>query len=209
MRNPARRRYGQPVTHTVAAGRPPVTSRAELERIAFGLFTERGFDETTVEDIARSAGIGRRTIFRYYASKNDIVWGDWNASLDRLRATLEAAPPGRPLAEVLRAAVVAYNVFDPTDEPRHRRRMELILHVPTLQAHSTLRYAEWRQVIAAYVARRRNEPVDALAPQLLGYATLGAAVAAYEQWLATPAVRSDLPGLLDRALSLLAGWAQD
>ena len=41
-----------------------MTSRAELERAAFTLFTENGFDETTVDDIAVAAGIGRRTFFR-------------------------------------------------------------------------------------------------------------------------------------------------
>ncbi len=48
-------------------GRRRITSRAELEQVAFGLFDRQGFEGTTVDDIARAAGIGRRTFFRYFA----------------------------------------------------------------------------------------------------------------------------------------------
>ncbi|TQM06248.1 TetR family transcriptional regulator [Pseudonocardia kunmingensis] len=51
------------------------SARSEVEHIALDLFTERGFDTTTVDDIAAAAGIGRRTVFRYCPSKNDIPWG--------------------------------------------------------------------------------------------------------------------------------------
>jgi len=47
------------------AGRPAVTSRAELEQVALGLFAEAGFEATTVDDIAAAAGVARRTFFRY------------------------------------------------------------------------------------------------------------------------------------------------
>src|SRR4051812_26554524 len=73
------------------AGRPPLTTRLEIERVAFALFAERGFDETTVEDIAAAAGISRRTFFRYFASKNDVVWGDFDAGLQHFAEVLDAA----------------------------------------------------------------------------------------------------------------------
>ena len=65
----------------------------------------------------------------------------------------------------------------------HRQRMALILHVPALQAHSTLRYAEWRDVVAPLVARRTGTSADSFDAQLVGHLALGAAVAAYEEWL--------------------------
>ncbi|MCQ0020665.1 TetR family transcriptional regulator [Actinomadura madurae] len=73
-------------------GRRPRTSRGELERVALRLFAERGFEETTVDDIASAAGIGRRTFFRYYGSKNDVVWGTSRASWS---ACASGSPPGR------------------------------------------------------------------------------------------------------------------
>lgn len=187
-------------------GRPTVTSRAELEQRALELFAERGFEATTVEDIAAAAGIGRRTFFRYFASKNDAVWGDFEQGLADLRARFAAADPQQPLLDALREAVLAFNHFDAAEVPWHRDRMALILRVPALQAHSTLRYAAWRRVVAEFAAQRLGEPADALLPQLVAHSCLGAAMTAYEQWLADPA--AELPVLLDRALRALDGsWA--
>ena len=190
---------------TARAGRPPVTSRAALERTALALFTARGFDDTTVEDIAGAAGIGRRTFFRYYASKNDVLWGDFAAGLARMEAWLDAAGVG-PLVPALAEVVVRFNALEPGAVPAHRQRMALILQVPTLQAHSTLRYAEWRAVVVRFAARRLGQAGTDLLPQLIGHAALACAVTAYEQWLVDPA--GDLAALLHEAFAHLdAGLA--
>lgn len=187
-------------------GRPAVTSRAELERRALSLFAERGFEATTVDDIAAAAGIGRRTFFRYFASKNDAVWGEFDAGLESLRAHLAAAPADQPLLAALREAVLAFNDFPPGEVGWHRERMALILRVPALQAHSTLRYAAWRAVVAEFAGARLGQPPEALLPQVVAHSTLGAAITAYEQWLRDP--DADLAALMDEALSALSGgWA--
>ncbi len=184
-------------------GRPAVTTRAELEQVALELFAERGFDETTVDDIASAAGIGRRTLFRYYSSKNDLVWGEFDAGLCALRRHLAATDPDRPLLDALREAVLAFNTLDAEQEPWHRDRMALILRVPALQAHGTLRYAAWRDVVAEHVADRLGQRRSALLPQLVGHLCLGAALTAYEQWLDDPG--ADLSALLDEAMRALDG----
>ena len=168
-----------------AMGRPRATSPAVLERLAFELFARKGFDETTVDDIAAAAGIARRTFFRYFSSKNDLVWGDFEGQLRRLRALLDEADPHAPMMDAVRRAVVEFNRFDPQDVPWHRQRMQLILGVPTLQADATLRYASWRSVITAFVAERTGAPVSALVPRLAGNVVLSACVSAYEYWLAS------------------------
>jgi TetR/AcrR family transcriptional regulator, regulator of mycofactocin system len=182
-------------------GRPPVTSRTELERIALDLFIRNGFTETTLDDIAAAARIARRTFFGYYSSKNDVVWGDFDALLRGMEEWLVRSDDDRPLLETLTEAVVRFNDLPPEAIPAHRQRMSLILHVPALQAHSTLRYADWRGVVARFAARRLKRPVDALLPQLIGHLALGAAVTAYEQWLADES--ADLPALLLTAFAAL------
>jgi hypothetical protein len=71
-----------------------------------------------------------------------------------MRATLSEADQELPIFEVLRKAVIEFNRFPQDELAMHRSRMWLLLNVPTLMAHSTLRYAEWRQVIAEFVANR-------------------------------------------------------
>lgn len=184
-------------------GRPPATTREQIEQAALALFAAQGFDDTTVEEIAAAAGIGRRTFFRYFRSKNDVVWGDFDGGLDRLRDDLAAADPGRPWPDVLRHAVVAFNALRPEQVATHRARMELILHVPALQAHATLMYARWREVVAEFVAARTGAAPDDFGPRLVGHTALAAAVAAYEQWLTDPS--ASLPDLLATGLHLLGG----
>jgi TetR/AcrR family transcriptional regulator, regulator of mycofactocin system len=178
-----------------------VTSRAELERIALGLFIRHGFVETTLDDIAAAAGIARRTFFSYYSSKNDVVWGDFDALLRGMEAWLAEQPGDGPLLDTLTEGVVRFNDLPAEAVPAHRQRMSLILHVPALQAHSTLRYADWRGVVARFTARRLRRPVNALLPQLVGHLALGVALTAYEQWLADES--ADLPRLLRAAFGAL------
>jgi TetR/AcrR family transcriptional regulator, regulator of mycofactocin system len=182
-------------------GRRRATSRAELEQVAFALFEARGFEATTVDEIASAAGIGRRTFFRYFPSKNDVPWGAFEDELERMRVRLKACPSEVPLMDAIRIALIDFNRVDAAQVPLHRRRMELILRVPTLLAHSTLRFTAWRAVVAEFVAERTGSRPDDLAPQAVAHAILGVSVAAYEHWLDDPA--ADLGALLDDAVRQL------
>ncbi|WP_235737237.1 mycofactocin system transcriptional regulator [Nocardioides alcanivorans] len=178
------------------AGRPEATSHAEIEQVAFRLFAERGFERTTLDAIAEAVGVSRRTLFRYFASKNDIPWGQFDRTLEHFRELLDAMPQELPIGEAVHRGVMAFNEFPADADPSHRERMRLILGTPTLQAHSVLRYREWRQVIEEYVAARRGEPVDALVPRMVGQVSLALAVTAYDIWLESD--QADLQGLLAR-----------
>lgn len=183
-------------------GRPPSTSRETVSQFALQMFAQRGFEETTLNDIATGLGIGRRTLFHYFGSKNDMVWGDFDTVLERLRAELNAHPPEAPLMETLRAAVVASNTYPPEALPELRLRLTLITSVPALQAHSMLRYSDWRGVVAEFAAERLGAGAQDLFPRSLGYAALAASTSAFTHWVEHPS--EDLLKLLDRSYRLLA-----
>ncbi|GGD70057.1 putative transcriptional regulatory protein TetR [Microbacterium murale] len=183
-------------------GRQPSTSHAELSHIALAMFVERGFEATTIDDIVTAAGIGRRTFFRYFASKNDLPWGEFDELIARMRAYLAAIPTELPLIEALKASVIEFNRFPPEEIPYHRQRMKLILTNPTLVAHSTLRYEEWRRVISDFVASRLGIASNRLEPQAMAWALLGVSISAYEQWLQHD--DSDLTQLLEAAYDMLS-----
>ena len=164
-------------------GRPPVTSHAQIEAVSFHLFATQGFEETTMEEIAAALDVGRRTLFRYFPSKNDIPWGQFDASLANFRQTLLDQPNHIPLFEAVHRAMIAFNRFDDEALPQHRQRMTLILRTPALQAHSVLRYRQWRAVIADYVADRLKVPASSLVPRMVGQVSLAIALSVYEQWL--------------------------
>jgi mycofactocin system transcriptional regulator len=154
-----------------------------------------------MDDIAAAVGVGRRTLFRYYPSKNDILWGQFDDSLLEFRESFRAMPDDIPVWEAVRDAIIAFNRFDGQALPQHRRRMRLLLGTPTLMAHSELRYAAWRSVVAEYVAARLHQQTGELAPVLAGRVALAVTISAYELWLADDATA--LPELIGQAADRL------
>jgi mycofactocin system transcriptional regulator len=173
-------------------GRQPATSVAELSHIGLELFIRNGFDATTVDEIAEAAGIGRRTFFRYFASKNDLPWGDFDGLVSSMHDYLLALPDDVPLRAAIRSAVLEFNRFPNVEDGYHRARMTLLLTVPTLVGHSTLRFASWRRAVAEFAAHRLGTDPDDLLPQTIAYTYLAVSIAAYEAWL-----REDGASLLD------------
>ena len=167
----------------VRIGRQPATTHAEISHTGLRLFIERGFDQVTVDEIAAACGIGRRTFFRYFPSKSDLPWGQFDDMLRSMREHLDSLPRSVPLRDTLRIAIVVFNHTPPEELQYHRERMTLLLTVPSLVAHSTIRYESWRQVIANFVAERLDTSPSGLLPQTIGWVCLGVSIAAYEQWL--------------------------
>lgn len=191
-----------PAHERLSPGRRQRTTRQAIEAAALALFLANGYDETTVDDIAAAAHIGRRTFFRYFASKNDVAWGEFDVELARLRAELEATAPDLPLVEAIKVAVVRANRYGRDDLPTLRRRLTLLVGVPALRAHAMLRYAAWQAVVAEFAGRRLGEPPEALVPQAVARAALGVALAAYTAWVEQDG--SDLEACLEVALGQLA-----
>ncbi len=170
------------------AGRRRSTTRQQITDVAIELFAARGFDEVSVEDVAQAAGIARRTLFRYYPSKNAIPWGDFDAHLQHLREVLSAVDPSVSTEQAMRDALLAFNTFDDSEVRRHRLRMQVILRTTALQAYSMTMYAGWREVIAEFVAAEHRMKPNDLVPQTIAWSMLGVALSAYEHWLADETV---------------------
>jgi mycofactocin system transcriptional regulator len=183
-------------------GRPPGTSRRELELIALRLFTDQGFDATTIEQIAAEAGVSKRTFFRYFSSKASVLWSEFDHEVGTIRAALAQVPAGVPMMAAIRQAVVTANHYGPPDVPELRLRMNLIGTVPALQSSAAVHYGAWEQAISDFVAARIGQPADSLYPLAVGRATLAACRAAYDRWSAR--ADADLTYYLDAALAALA-----
>ncbi|MGV0626121.1 mycofactocin system transcriptional regulator [Mycolicibacter minnesotensis] len=185
------------------AGRRRSTTPEHITDVAIDLFADRGFEQVSVDDVALAAGIGRRTVFRYYASKSAIPWGDFDAHLQQLRELLDDIDPDAPLGDALRAALLAFNTFDECETAQHRRRMRVILQTDELQAYSMTMYAGWRNVIAEFVARRAGTAPTELRPQTVAWMMLGVAMSAYERWLGDESLV--LPRVLGEAFDSIRG----
>ncbi|WP_233496114.1 mycofactocin system transcriptional regulator [Geodermatophilus sp. TF02-6] len=175
-------------------------TRARIEQAALDLFTRRGFEQVTTDEIADAAGISRRTFFRYVATKADAVWGDFGSHVDRLDRLLSATRPDQPVLASICAAYVEVNDYAVADLPMLRQRMTLVLGEPALQAHSQVRYADVDRVVAEHVARRAGLTPGALLPRLVATSTRAAATTAFEVWLAdgTTSLADDLHAAFDQ-----------
>lgn len=183
-------------------GRPRATSARELRRIAMRLFTDQGFEQTTIERVAAEAGVSERTFFRYFASKASVLFTEFEDEVERIRAALAQSPGEVPMMDAIRHAVVSANRHRAADIPELRMQMNLFATVPALAASAAARYEAWERAISEFAAVRLGEPADSLYALAVGRATLATCRAAYDRW----AVRadSDLTAYLDAALSALA-----
>jgi TetR/AcrR family transcriptional regulator, regulator of mycofactocin system len=183
-------------------GRPPGTSRRELELIALRLFTDQGFEATTIEQISAEAGVSKRTFFRYFSSKGSVLWSEFDHEVSTIRAALAQVPAEVPMMDAIRRAVVASNHYGRADVPELRLRMNLIGTVPALSSSAAVHYGAWEQAISDFAATRIGQSADSLYPLAVGRATLAACRAAYDRWSAR--ADADLTFYLDAALAALA-----
>ncbi|WP_431968726.1 mycofactocin system transcriptional regulator [Nocardia sp. bgisy134] len=189
------------MTTRTTRGRPRGTTKRELEVIAMRLFTEQGFDDTTVDQIAAAAGISGRTFFRYFPTKAEVLWHQFDDEVAALRAAFATVPDDVPMMTAVRRVVVNANRYRAEDVPELRRRMHLVATVPALAATAGAHYDAWERAVSAFAGRRLGEPEDGLIPMAVGRTTLAAARAAFDAWLRR--ADADLTVYLDEALLAL------
>jgi TetR/AcrR family transcriptional regulator, regulator of mycofactocin system len=183
-------------------GRPRGTSARAFELIALRLFTEQGYEETTVAQIAAAAGVSSRTFFRYFDSKAAVLWNEFDSEVESLRAEFSKVGRDVPMMDGIRQVVVGVNRYRAQDVPELRTRMHLIGSVPALQASAAPHYDAWERAVSEFAAARLGQQADPLYPLAIGRTTLAAARAAFDRWLAR--ADADLTVYLDAALTALA-----
>lgn len=139
---------------------------------AIDLFGEKGFDETTVDDIASAAGVSQRTFFRYFASKSDLMGQGMQTYGELLRTAIKASVKSAGAFEVLRGAVlnVAATV---ASYPRTRDVIAVVSKYPAARDAQQSRMAEVEQNVAqAFASRMKKNRENQLASRLLAALTL-------------------------------------
>jgi len=178
---------------------------AELEAAAYRLFGERGFDNVTVDDIAAEADVSRRTFFRYFASKEDVLLADHFVQLARLREAMAARPTDEPIVTALRNALLSLTGDFEERKEKIILRGRLMRDTPSLQARSLVHQKLWEDAMQEMVADRLGvDPVKDLRPGVLAAAALAAMRVAFTNWL-TAGCDGDLIELTTEALDLLDG----
>ena len=186
---------------TAQAGRPRASSRGMLAEAAGELFLEQTYAGTTVDDIARRAGVSRATFFNYFAAKSDLLWLEVDESLAAFPAML-AAPDDdvEPMAAVLEAVVRLAEGFGPDRLPLAVTQVELMGTDAELQASALPRFLAVVRLVAAAIARRAGGDPDGLLPRAAATAVVGAAVAATGVWARAGVRRGPLAPLVRAAV---------
>ena len=130
-----------------------LSARDRLARAAFDLFNERGYEQTTIDDIAERAGLGRATFFRHYRSKDDVVFPDHDRLLERVRDRLRSTGHGAALPAACDAVrLVLLHYLDEGDLAR--RRYVLTSAVPALRDREIVSVARYQRLFREYIAGR-------------------------------------------------------
>jgi AcrR family transcriptional regulator len=180
-------------------------TRELIASTALALFAERGYQATTVAEIADEAEVSERTVFAYFPTKEDILFSDHLAFELSLATALAERPPRSEALDVLRDFFVDnLSRFD----SQARLRWQIVRNDALLRSHQRARQAELGKVIATAIAFDLGDEVDDLRPQLVTAAVIAAFTATYEHRFSVrsrAASREQAVAVIDEAITFLRG----
>ena len=163
-----------------SAGRPVTIDPDAVARLALRLFAENGYERTSMEDIARGAGVGRKSLYRYFSCKADLIWGGMEPVVAASGRVLDVARDAREDSEDLlaglRAAAVAGVAVIP-DLSVSRGRLRLIAEHPELASRSYESLAPQRE------RARRHLIALGVPEETAGYLSAAYLAATFEAWM--------------------------
>jgi AcrR family transcriptional regulator len=177
-------------------------TRRSIQDHALRLFVAKGYDETTVDEIAAAAGVSHMTFFRHFPRKEEVVEYD---EYDPMLAELIVSRPAEesPLDAVRAAMRIGLQAVLPTDRDSILTRTRLLLSTPALQARNWIAQEATRDLIAEALARRRGSAVPDLTTKVQAAAIVAASGTAITAWADTGG-DGDLADVVDNALAALA-----
>ncbi|MEU3982099.1 TetR family transcriptional regulator [Streptomyces sp. NPDC026672] len=184
------------------AAKPPM--RDALVAAAFRLFLERGYEQTTVDDIVALAGVGRRSFFRYFPSKEDVVFPDHERCLADMTAFLAASgPKHEPVRRVCDAARLVLRMY--AENPTFSvQRYRLTRRVPGLRAYELSVVWRYERALAGHLRERfADRPDGILRADVIAAAVVAAHNNALRSWL-----RADGEGDAGEAVDHALGYVQ-
>jgi AcrR family transcriptional regulator len=179
-------------------------TREAIASLGLALFSERGYHATTVADVAAAAEVSERTVFGYFATKEDILFADHLALEHDLGRALDERG-GTSALDTLREFVIEnLSRFD-----EHARiRWQIVRQDELLLTHQRMRQAAFGELIAKAIADELGEQVDDLRPQLVTAAVIAAFTAVYEHRYrarSRSASRAQAVAVIDEAITFLRG----
>jgi AcrR family transcriptional regulator len=159
-------------------------ARTRLADAAFALFDERGYEQTTVDDIAERAGVGRTTFFRHYRSKEDVIFPDHDRLLVLIRDRLATSNHSTALVAVSDAVrLVLLHYLD--EGELARRRYALTSKVTTLRDREIASVARYQRLFREFIADWMGDPTESasLRAELMAAAVVAAHNHVLRRWL--------------------------
>ncbi|WP_327683733.1 TetR family transcriptional regulator [Kitasatospora sp. NBC_00458] len=183
--------------------------REALVAAAFELFLERGFEQTTIDDIVSLAGVGRRSFFRYFPAKEDVVFPDHERSLAEMTEFLESGTGDEdPVRRASDAARLVLRMY--AEQPSFSvQRYRLTRKVPGLRAYELSVVWRYEHTLAHYLRGRFGDSPDGpLRADVIAAAVVAAHNHALRTWLRSGG-ESDWVAEVDRAMSYVTGALGD
>jgi AcrR family transcriptional regulator len=182
------------------------TVRAEVVEVAHRLFTEQGFDRTSVDQIAAEVGLSRASLFRYFGTKEEIVLGRLEESGRQIAEALAARPDDERPWEALRRAFDVLTRMNAAAPEQALSYLRMLQETPSLRARHYEKQLSWQELLVPEIARRLranpDRPEDTR-PNALAAAALACLDVAATRWVACGGT-VPLAVLLDRAMGAFA-----
>jgi AcrR family transcriptional regulator len=183
----------------VGMGRWEPNARGRLEQAALELYVERGYEQTTVAEIAERAGLTERTFFRHFADKREVLFAGAGALQELLVTAVAGAPDAVAPLEAVAAALEAAGALLQERRDYSRRRQSVIDANPALQERELIKLAALASALAGALRRRG---VTGPAASLTAEAGIAVFKIAFERWISETG-QSDLPRLIRESLDEL------